>query len=183
MKGVTSVDTCVRFAALRGGALLFSREMAANKSSTRCGCRVGGSASGQNMMGRSSLCRPHTTVVMMVAVCLVVQAATPGWLGGAVLAEGVGDSPPHATLVDHPIASGMEPTYLDGSEWTLRQAFPEPPPKGSPPPPPPRGPISASVPGDVLTDLQKGGVTPDPYFNVTWTDPAFVAIWNTGTWT
>lgn len=106
------------------------------------------------------------------------MVAVVPWLESGAFAEGVGDSPPAATLVDHPIVSGMEPTYLDGSEWTLRQAFPV-----TPPSPPPRGPLGATVPGDVLTDLQRGGVTPDPYFNVTWTDPAFVAIWNTGTWT
>jgi hypothetical protein len=93
------------------------------------------------------------------------------------------DTPPPATLVDHPIASGMDPVYLDGSDWTLKQAYPPSAKSGAPPPPPPRGPVSATVPGDVLTDLQRANVTPDPYFNVTWTDPAFVAVWNTGTWT
>jgi hypothetical protein len=93
------------------------------------------------------------------------------------------DTPPPATLVDHPIASGMDPVYLDGSDWTLKQAYPPSDKSGAPPPPPARGPVSATVPGDVLSDLQRANVTPDPYFNVTWTDPAFVAVWNTGTWT
>jgi hypothetical protein len=75
-------------------------------------------------------------------------------------------------LHDHKIVSGLDPLSLDG-HWTathnlasaqLRQ-------------------ISAVVPGDILSDLSRAGVLDDPYYNVTWRQPAFVASWNDGTWT
>lgn len=64
---------------------------------------------------------------------------------------------------------------------------PIPPPPPPPPAPPSRPPtpgivIDAVVPGDILTDLERAHLTPSPYFNVTWRDPAYVALWNTGTW-
>ena len=40
--------------------------------------------------------------------------------------------------------------------------------------------LPATVPGDVLTDLQRAGVTGDPYFNHTWRAAEFVEAWNTG---
>ena len=39
------------------------------------------------------------------------------------------------------------------------------------------------MPGDILTDLQRAGRVPDPYFNSTWSEPSFVSAWNVGTWT
>eukprot|EP01052_Picozoa_sp_SAG31_P009847 SAG31_NODE_527_length_14452_cov_4.274925_1_plen_264_part_00 len=62
--------------------------------------------------------------------------------------------------------------------------IPPPPAPPSPPPPPapPRLPIAASVPGDILTDLQRAGVTGDPYWNQTWLDPKYIAKWNSGCW-
>lgn len=77
-------------------------------------------------------------------------------------------SPP--TLVDHPIESGLPPLYLDGA-WSVSSSTPG----GEP--------LNASVPGDILTDLQRAGRVPDPYFNSTWSEPSFVAAWNVGTWT
>ena len=80
------------------------------------------------------------------------------------------------TLVDHPIASGVSPLYLDGSSWTATNT------------PPPGSAvfalaINATVPGDVLSDLQRAGHVPDPYFNTTWRGPGFIRRWNAGTWT
>ena len=81
-------------------------------------------------------------------------------------------SPPpmEPTLVDHPIESGLPPLYLDG-QWTASSSVT------------PGAPLNASVPGDILTDLQRAGRVPDPYFNSTWSEPSFVAAWNAGIWT
>lgn len=43
--------------------------------------------------------------------------------------------------------------------------------------------INATVPGDILTDLQRAGRVDDPYWNTTWLQPDFIAAWNNGTWT
>ena len=86
-------------------------------------------------------------------------------------AASAGAEPP--TLREHPIASGAAPVYLDGA-WTATNA-------GGPSAD--AGPLNASVPGDILTDLQRAGRTPDPYFNSTWKQPEFVAAWNEGVWT
>eukprot|EP01043_Picozoa_sp_COSAG02_P073100 COSAG02_NODE_14067_length_1314_cov_1.248560_1_plen_376_part_01 len=83
-------------------------------------------------------------------------------------ASGSGSPPP--TLVDHPIVSGLTPLYLDGA-WSASSSVA------------PGKPLNASVPGDILTDLQRAGRVPDPYFNSTWSEPSFVAAWNVGTWT
>ena len=86
-------------------------------------------------------------------------------------AVSAGAEPP--TLREHPIASGAAPVYLDGA-WTATNA-------GGPSAA--AGPLNATVPGDILTDLQRAGRTPDPYFNSTWKQPEFVAAWNEGVWT
>ena len=78
-------------------------------------------------------------------------------------------SPP--TLVDHPIESGIAPLYLDGAWSATSSVVPSTPA------------LRAMVPGDILSDLQRNGRTPDPYFNSTWRDPSFVAAWNDGLWT
>ena len=43
-------------------------------------------------------------------------------------------------------------------------------------------PIPASVPGDIITDLQRAGKIPDPYWNTSWREASFIAAWNTGSW-
>lgn len=74
------------------------------------------------------------------------------------------------TLVEHPIACS-ETIYLDGSDWiasndnAIHRSLP------------------ATVPGDIITDLQRAGRVKDPYWNVTWRDPHFVEQWNNGTYT
>ena len=87
----------------------------------------------------------------------------------AVVAAATTSRADAATLVDHPMESGLAPLYLDGA-WSATSSAT----KQS---------INASVPGDILTDLQHAGVVPDPYFNSTWSEPSFVASWNVGTWT
>jgi hypothetical protein len=80
----------------------------------------------------------------------------------------------HPTLVDHPISSSFPAVYLDGTSWALRHSQ-----HGRSAAPP----LSATVPGDVLTDLQRAGVIGDPYYNLTWQQPSFVSAWNEGVWT
>jgi hypothetical protein len=93
------------------------------------------------------------------------------------------------TLRDHPIESGHPALYLDGSGWTAThsdaRAHSPLESAGAVPPPLPGAwakPVPATVPGDILTDLQRAG-GPDPYFNSTWRDPEFIRTWNEGVWT
>eukprot|EP01052_Picozoa_sp_SAG31_P028739 SAG31_NODE_2798_length_5081_cov_5.160779_3_plen_542_part_00 len=79
-----------------------------------------------------------------------------------------------ASSMDHPIASGALPFVLDDASWTVTRTGGAGPSLSS---------LPAQVPGDILSDLQRAGRAPDPYFNLTWREPEFVALWNTGTWT
>ena len=63
-----------------------------------------------------------------------------------------------SSLRDHPIASGSAPRYLDGP-WTATNVG------GAAAA---AGPLAATVPGDIMTDLQRAKRAPDPYFNTTW---------------
>lgn len=92
----------------------------------------------------------------------------PSALAGADIAA------PPPTLVEHPIASGSTPVYLDGSAWTATNAGWAPAAEV---------PLPATVPGDIITDLQRAKRVQDPYYNVTWRDPAFISAWHDGTWT
>jgi beta-mannosidase len=87
-------------------------------------------------------------------------------LGTVVAASGT-------TLVEQPISSGVLPTYLDGADWKLQHLT-----NGSAS----SSLINATVPGDILTDLQRAGRIPDPYWNTSWREPSFIAAWNTGSW-
>jgi hypothetical protein len=77
-------------------------------------------------------------------------------------------------LRDLPIASAAEPTYLDGA-WTASSGAPL---RGA-------APINISVPawvpGDLLTDLQKAKVIPDPWLDITWI--ANSSLWTEHEWT
>ena len=79
-----------------------------------------------------------------------------------------------AGLRDHPIETAAAPTYLDGS-WTASSGSPL---NGA-------APINISVPawvpGDLLTDLQKAKVIPDPWLDITWLDNS--SIWVDHQWT
>ena len=104
--------------------------------------------------------------VLRLAVLLVGLLARPGSA---------------ATLRDHPIAAGTAPVYLDGPEWTAE--WNSKPAAGDAAQPSAATPMAVSVPGDILTDLQRSGALPDPYFNSSWREPSFIAAWNNGTWT
>ena len=80
-----------------------------------------------------------------------------------------------STLVEHPLASGAAPVYLDG-DWQASNA-------GGPLESAAGVPLAVKVPGDILTDLQRAGKVKDPYWNVTWRDAEFIAAWNEGVWT
>ena len=68
-----------------------------------------------------------------------------------------------------------------GVSYFAKASTPGPPPPPSPPPPSKS--IPATVPGDILTDLQRANVTLDPYHDSTWQDPAYIKEWSSGTWT
>ena len=77
-------------------------------------------------------------------------------------------------LRDHPIESSQAPLYLDGA-WTASSGAPL------------NGAaainisVPAWVPGDLLTDLQKAGVIPDPWLDITWI--ANSSLWTEHEWT
>jgi beta-mannosidase len=75
------------------------------------------------------------------------------------------------TLVDHPIASGSDPLFLDGKWIATNEGGPK------------TGSLAATVPGDIISDLQRASRVNDPYWNTTWRDPSFISEWNAGTWT
>jgi beta-mannosidase len=108
------------------------------------------------------LVAPWRKLMPMVALALL-------GLCGVSSSAAAATSPP--TLRDHPIESGLPPLYLDGAWSATSSAAPATPA------------LNATVPGDILTDLQRAGRVPDPYFNSTWSEPSFVAAWNTGLWT
>jgi hypothetical protein len=68
---------------------------------------------------------------------------------------------------DHPIATALPPRYLEN--WTVSSAS-----AGVS--------VPAAVPGDVISDLHRAGVIPDPMFGVNWREPLYVNIWNRNDW-
>ena len=74
-------------------------------------------------------------------------------------------------------------TQLIGLVYYAKRQLPVPPHPPIPPPLPPLpSTINATVPGDVITDLQRAGILGDPYYNTNWAEPRFVEAWNSGTW-
>ena len=71
-------------------------------------------------------------------------------------------------LRDHPLPGSAAVQLLDG-RWAAHNAH-----SGLT--------INASVPGDIISDLQTAGVIPDVYFNVSWREPRYVSQWANGTW-
>ena len=74
--------------------------------------------------------------------------------------------------------------WIVGLAYYAKRSLPTPP---HPPPPPaplplPRS-INTTIPGDIISDLQRAGSVHDPYFNTNWSQPDFVEAWNSGTWT
>jgi hypothetical protein len=89
-----------------------------------------------------------------------------------LLAEGTAATHDVApTLVDSPISSEIAPLFLDGTSWIATN-------EGGPA----TEPLAATVPGDIITDLQRALRVKDPYWNTTWRDPIFIEQWNSGVW-
>ena len=82
------------------------------------------------------------------------------------------------SLRDHPLATFAAPTYLDGGAWTASMEAPPGLPHGAAPP---LLQINASVPGDLLTDLQRAGVIADPWLDTTWIKNS--SLWAEHVWT
>eukprot|EP01047_Picozoa_sp_COSAG01_P040740 COSAG01_NODE_3448_length_6086_cov_4.407049_3_plen_418_part_00 len=142
---------------------------------------------------RNSTCRVGAWLLALAAGCLRPAPLTERqrqdilpkpskmlWLPQVMLVTGStvagGTASAHiSTLVDIPIASGASPTYLDGT-WELQHLTNATSGVGTGPV------INATVPGDILSDLQRAGHLPDPYWNTSWREPAFIAAWNNGSW-
>jgi hypothetical protein len=71
-------------------------------------------------------------------------------------------------LVDPAISSGLPPLYLDGNAWTTTATS-----TGQE--------IGATVPGDLITDIQRAGLMGDALYALNWIDHAL--LWDNDTWT
>lgn len=71
-----------------------------------------------------------------------------------------------AGLIDHVIAADP-PTYLDSASWVASSSAPSPLE------------IRATVPGDLITDLQLAGLIGDPLYELNWKNST---LWDTRTW-
>jgi hypothetical protein len=104
------------------------------------------------------------------------------WLALAPVLAGVPLAMADSGLRDHPVAAAAAaPHYLDGAAWTASTC----PPPGSPgvdgSPHPTKLSVKANVPGDLLTDLHKGGVIADPWLDLTWLQNS--SLWTDRAWT
>jgi beta-mannosidase len=71
-----------------------------------------------------------------------------------------------AGLIDHVIAANA-PVYLDSESWVASSASPTPLE------------IRATVPGDLITDLQLAGLIGDPLYELNWKNST---LWDTRSW-
>jgi hypothetical protein len=89
------------------------------------------------------------------------------------------------SLRDHPIATSTATTYLDGDAWTASTLLPpniggqqqqqqQPVPKINIT-------VAATVPGDLITDLQRASVIADPWLDTTWIQNS--SLWSDHAWT
>jgi hypothetical protein len=87
------------------------------------------------------------------------------------------------SLRDYPIASCTAPTYLDGSAWTASTQQPPGFDSHHQQNQPPKINITvvATVPGDLLTDLQRAKVIADPWLDTTWIQNS--SLWTDHAWT
>jgi hypothetical protein len=90
---------------------------------------------------------------MRVYVSLIAAIASAAAQGGA-------------GLIDHPIAADGAPTYLDSDSWVASTP-------GLPS-------IRATVPGDLITDLQVAGLIGDPLYELNWQNSS---LWDDHVWT
>jgi beta-mannosidase len=74
-------------------------------------------------------------------------------------------------LVDHAIAGTSLPVYLDSETWTASTTF-----QGATTPTV----IRATVPGDLITDLQMAGMIGDPLYEMNWKN---YSLWDANVWT
>lgn len=88
------------------------------------------------------------------------------------------------SLRDQPIATATAPTYLDSDEWTASTL----PPAIADGEQTQQLPVSkinitvpATVPGDLITDLQRSHIIRDPYLDTTWIQNS--SLWSEHTWT
>jgi beta-mannosidase len=136
-------------------------------------CMRGGGAAARGRGGRRRRRRRPAPATAMRYRGMALVAAS-----AAVTAT----PPPIPTLVDHPIASGHPPQYLDGASWTATTNTQT---AAAPPPPTAAAaerPLNATVPGDILTDLARAGRVSSPYYNVSWQTSGFISAWNQGVW-
>ena len=105
-------------------------------------------------------------------------------LRAVLLALAVTAEADFVSLRDHPIATAAAPTYLDGDAWTAstvpppiaadEQAQQQPPPKINIT-------VPATVPGDLITDLQRAKIIADPWLDTTWIQNS--SLWSDHAWT
>ena len=118
---------------------------------------------------------------MMSLMAVLLLLLQPAAAGAAADAR-------QMSLRDHPIAASAAPVYLDGAAWTASTL----PPPGAdarqqqqqqrlPPPPRINMTVAASVPGDLITDLQRAAVIADPWLDTTWIGQA--SLWSDHAWT
>ena len=70
-----------------------------------------------------------------------------------------------AGLIDHPIAGTAPAVYLDSQEWLATSGATS---------------IRATVPGDLVTDLQAAGLIGDPLYELNWKN---YSLWEDNVWT
>jgi hypothetical protein len=95
----------------------------------------------------------HCTVMHMCTLAALLVNAYGASAACAPARRGMPPADPPSTLVDHAIASGIPPLYLDGDGWTATNIGG--PQEGIPS-------INATVPGDILSDLQRAGRVNNP---------------------
>ena len=76
---------------------------------------------------------------------------SPRFVLAAAFAAAAAAVPLRDGLVDNPVETGVAPQYLDGEGWLLSNA------NGSIV-------VGASVPGDIVTDLEAASVIGDPIY-------------------
>lgn len=132
---------------------------------------------GRGARGRAvQFIRPHGAALSGVDGDVARRGAGRMWRGTVLiqLAAAVGLTAADPGLRDHPIEAAKPPVYLDGV-WTASSGAPL---HGA-------APINISVPawvpGDLLTDLQKAKVIPDPWLDITWITKS--SLWVDHEWT
>lgn len=109
------------------------------------------------------------SIIRIFSDSLILRRPTPRMAPHALLLAVLASlvvSAHAAGLVDEPFL-GDAAQYLDGGAWTALSS------KGMQ--------INASVPGDLITDLQRAGVIGDPLYELVWIENA--SLWDEADWT